>query len=244
MRIVLRKTLAFAVVLPLVVAACGGGEPPPVAPPPPPAPTSAPALPAETPAADAPPPEPREREAREQREDGTKKAEEAGAFERSLAIRGILDKCKAKMHTVPCEVDGITDKEKADCSERCTRAIEGSLVDVKFEAAKNCAVKYFEANRKKPPTCEINLPDGHSVAPEKVTEVRGTCMNMCRERIGEAAASAAEARRAATSRGSSGGASAGKSCASTKRQCNDDCKFKPNSLNCYARCMIDASCQP
>lgn len=144
----------------------------------------------------------REQAAEKRQEEEKKKAAKEAADKRWQAVRGVLAECKTQMRPVACDVDGITDDERADCSKRCDLMIETSLLGLEDESVKDCGAKYFKGNRKNPPTCELKLPEGHAIAPDKLTEANARCVNMCKRRIAEVTESIEESKREIATRSS------------------------------------------
>jgi hypothetical protein len=169
----------------------------------------------------------KEQQALRQEEEDKKKADAAAAEKRWESIKGVLAQCESQMRPVPCDVDGITDKERKDCSDRCNLIIETSLLKVASESAKACADK-FAANKKKAPTCEIKLPDGNSISADKVEQTNRVCVGMCKERIDQAAAALEENKRTLGIR-SSGSAASGSNRSSSRSASNKTCTLWRNT---------------
>jgi hypothetical protein len=127
--------------------------------------------------------EEKQREERKKGKDAARAAERAASTKRREAIEEVLNQCGATVRSVPCVVDGITDDEKAACERQCTAALEAALKSATMKAVDECVT-----NKKKPPACNVQLPEGHALPPGRIAAANLACAEMCTDKIKEASA--------------------------------------------------------
>lgn len=103
------------------------------------------------------------------------------AQERKASVDRILAACTSAWHEDPCNVPGLTDAERTECKQECSKRVEASLSKASADALGACTAHFLETKGKPLVACTINPPEGSTVSGAKLEATRGDCTERCKK---------------------------------------------------------------